>query len=240
MTPVDSSQVESWQCLSDSSQVKSQKCVSSRLKSKQFIQSAFLTQTKSNSSQSKSFCLSDSSQVKKMWLESSWIILPCWLKPSQVIKLWLESTIVKSNHSAFLTLAKSSHKNVTRVDSSQVESLQCLSDSSQVKSQKLWLDSTQVILPFWLKPSQVTKMWLESTQVKSRHSAFLTQTKSTHNKNVNDVALIRHLATSNIANFMWYNFSTGQKINISCPGKGLKIKKLEWEKYKFDAPEGTI
>ena len=26
------------------------------------------------------------------------------------------------------------------------------------------------------------------------------------NKNVNDVALIRHLATSNIANFMWYNF----------------------------------
>ena len=25
-------------------------------------------------------------------------------------------------------------------------------------------------------------------------------------KNVNDVALIRHLATSNIANFMWYNF----------------------------------
>ena len=26
------------------------------------------------------------------------------------------------------------------------------------------------------------------------------------NKNVNDIALIRHLATSNIANFMWYNF----------------------------------
>ena len=26
------------------------------------------------------------------------------------------------------------------------------------------------------------------------------------NKNVNDIALIRHLATSNITNFMWYNF----------------------------------
>ena len=53
--------------------------------------------------------------------------------------------------------------------------------------------------------------------------------------NVNDVALIRHLATSNIANscgtiFYW------SKNNISCPGKGLKKKKkLEWEKYKFDA-----
>ena len=31
-------------------------------------------------------------------------------------------------------------------------------------------------------------------------------TKKNKNKNVNDVALIRHLATSNIANFMWYNF----------------------------------
>ena len=40
------------------------------------------------------------------------------------------------------------------------------------------------------------------------------------NQNVNDVALIRHLATSNIANFMWYNF--------------LLVKKK-----KFDAPEGA-
>ena len=40
------------------------------------------------------------------------------------------------------------------------------------------------------------------------------------NKNVNDVALIRHLATSNIANFMWNNF--------------LLVKKK-----KIDATEGT-
>ena len=50
-----------------------------------------------------------------------------------------------------------------------------------------------------------------------------------------------HPASRNIKyrKFHVVQFSTGQKINISCPGKGLKIRKLEWEKYKFDAPEGT-
>ena len=50
-----------------------------------------------------------------------------------------------------------------------------------------------------------------------------------------------HPASRNIKyrKFHVVQFSTGQKINIWCPGKGLKIKKLEWEKYKFDAPEGT-
>ena len=50
-----------------------------------------------------------------------------------------------------------------------------------------------------------------------------------------------HPASRNIKyrKFHVVQFSTGQKINIWCPGKGLKIKKLEWEKYKYDAPEGT-
>ena len=50
-----------------------------------------------------------------------------------------------------------------------------------------------------------------------------------------------HPASRNIKyrKFHVVQFSTGQKINIWCPGKGLKKKKLEWEKYKFDAPEGT-
>ena len=49
---------------------------------------------------------------------------------------------------------------------------------------------------------------------------LLPQFFTNSHENVNDVALIRHLATSNIANFMWYNF--------------LLVKKL-----KFDAPEGN-
>ena len=41
-----------------------------------------------------------------------------------------------------------------------------------------------------------------STIIHNKHENFM----KFDNKNVNDVALIRHLATSNIANFMWYNF----------------------------------
>ena len=39
------------------------------------------------------------------------------------------------------------------------------------------------------------------------------------NKNVNDVALIRHLATSNIANFMWSNFLLVKKYKFDAPGR---------------------
>ena len=49
------------------------------------------------------------------------------------------------------------------------------------------------------------------------------------NKNVNDVALIRHLATSNIANFMWYIFYWSKNKNLM-PREGTKNKKIRVRK----------
>ena len=49
------------------------------------------------------------------------------------------------------------------------------------------------------------------------------------NQNANDVALIRHLATSNIANFMWYNFLLVKNKNLM-PGRDIKKKKIRVRK----------
>ena len=91
---------------------------------------------KCDSSQVESFCLSDLSQVKSQKKRSK----------------WLELTRVKSNHSALLTRAKSSHKNVTWVDSSQ-----------RVKT------SHSAFL------TQAKSSHKNATRVKSNHSAFPTQ-----------------------------------------------------------------
>ena len=48
--------------------------------------------------------------------------------------------------------------------------------------------------------------WLLILFLRYHGDKIHTERNNNINKNVNDVALIRHLATSNIANFMWYNF----------------------------------